>query len=70
MIAKALRERGILTIAVVNKPFVFEGKRRKRVAEESIAALEKSVDTLIIVPNQKLLELVGEDVTMIDAFLY
>lgn len=68
VIAKALRDKGILTIAIVTKPFIFEGKRRARTAQESIEALKKEVDTLIIIPNQKLLEIVGTDVSMIDAF--
>lgn len=68
VIAKALRERGILTIAIVTKPFTFEGKRRARTAQESIEALKKEVDTLIVIPNQKLLEVVKNDVSMIDAF--
>ncbi len=68
VVARALRERGILSIAVVTKPFVFEGKRRATVAEKAIEALRKEVDTLIIVPNQKLLDVVGQDVSMIDAF--
>lgn len=68
VVARALRERGILSIAVVTKPFVFEGKRRATVAEKAIETLRKEVDTLIIVPNQKLLEVVGQDVSMIDAF--
>ncbi|HLB93889.1 MAG TPA: cell division protein FtsZ [Candidatus Babeliales bacterium] len=68
VIARALREQGILTIAVVTKPFVFEGKRRARIAEETIQQLRAEVDTMIILPNQKLLEYVGDNVTMIDAF--
>ncbi len=68
VIAKALKEKGILTIAIVTKPFTFEGKRRMRTAQESIDALKKEVDTLIIIPNQKLLENVGPDVSMIEAF--
>lgn len=68
VIAKALRERGILTIAIVTKPFVFEGKRRAKTAQESLELLKKEVDTLIVIPNQKLLEVVGNDISMIDAF--
>jgi len=68
VIAKALREHGILTVAVVTKPFTFEGKRRSKIAEETIKNLHKEVDTLIVLPNQQLLELVGVDVSMIDAF--
>lgn len=68
VIAKALREHGILTIAIVTKPFTFEGKRRARIAQECIEALKKEVDTMIVIPNQKLLEIVGENVSMISAF--
>ncbi len=68
VIARALREQGILTVAVVTKPFLFEGKRRARIAEETIQQLRAEVDTMIILPNQKLLEYVGDNVTMIDAF--
>lgn len=68
VVARALRERGILSIAVVTKPFVFEGKRRAMVAEKAIETLRKEVDTLIIIPNQKLLDVVGQDVSMINAF--
>lgn len=68
VIAKALKEHNILTIAIVTKPFVFEGKRRTKVAENSIKELHNHVDTLIVVPNQKLLDLVGENIPMIEAF--
>jgi cell division protein FtsZ len=68
VIAKALRDKGILTIAVVTRPFLFEGKRRQMVAEKAIEEVKKSVDTLIIIPNQKLLEITDQKVSMIDAF--
>lgn len=68
VIAKALRERNILTIAVVTKPFIFEGRRRSRVAYDALQALRAEVDTLLIVPNQKLLEVADAGVSMIDAF--
>ncbi len=68
VIAQALKEKGILTIAVVTKPFLFEGKRRCRVAEAALIELEKSIDTLLVVPNQRLLDVVDETVSMIDAF--
>ena len=68
VIARALRERGILSIAVVTKPFLFEGKRRARVADEAIECVKESVDTLIVIPNQKLLDVVDSNVSMIDAF--
>lgn len=68
VIAHALKEQGILTIAVVTKPFSFEGKRRAMIANEAIEALMKDIDTLIIIPNQKLLESVDQKVSMIEAF--
>ena len=68
VIAKALKERGILSVAVVTKPFSFEGRRRMAVAEESLELLKKEVDTLIVVPNQKLLEVVDRSVSMIESF--
>jgi cell division protein FtsZ len=68
VIAKALKERGVLTVAIVTKPFMFEGRRRTSIAEESIAGLREEVDTLIILPNQKLIEIAGKDVSMMDAF--
>lgn len=68
VVARALRERGILSIAVVTKPFVFEGKRREKVALAAIENLRSAVDTLIILPNQKLLEFVDQKMSMIDAF--
>jgi len=68
IIARALKERGILTIAVVTKPFIFEGKRRAEIANSVVEQLKKEVDTLIVIPNQKLLEVVDEHVSMIDAF--
>lgn len=68
VIAKALKERGILSIAVVTKPFMFEGRRRMSVAEESLELLKKEVDTLIVVPNQKLLDVVDRSVSMIESF--
>src|SRR5690606_21919975 len=57
VIAKAIREQGILTVGVVTKPFQFEGSRRMRLADEGIAALQEFVDTLIIIPNQNLLRI-------------
>ncbi len=68
VIAKALKERGILSVAVVTKPFSFEGRRRMAVAEESLELLKKEVDTLIVVPNQKLLDVVDRSVSMIESF--
>lgn len=68
VIAQAAREQGILTVAIVTKPFTFEGKRRMRHAEEAIKHLKQSVDTLLVVPNQKLLETVDPKISMLDAF--
>lgn len=68
VIAQALKDKGILSIAVVTKPFVFEGKRRSQVADSSLELLKKEVDTLLVMPNQKLLEVVDKNVSMIDAF--
>ncbi|HEV2600710.1 MAG TPA: cell division protein FtsZ [Candidatus Babeliales bacterium] len=68
VVARALKEHGILSIAVVTKPFSFEGKRRARVANEAIEKLRKEVDTLIVMPNQKLIDIVDKKVSMIDAF--
>jgi len=68
VIARALREKGILSIAVVTKPFSFEGKRRCAVADRALDQLRKEVDTLIVIPNQKLLGAVDTEVSMDDAF--
>ncbi len=68
VIARALKEKNILSIAVVTKPFDFEGKKRAIVAQEAIQQLKKEVDTLLVIPNQKLLEVVDKHVSMIDAF--
>jgi len=68
VIARALKEQGILSIAVVTKPFEFEGRKRARVADDAIELLKKEVDTLLIIPNQKLLEVTDKNTSMIDAF--
>jgi len=68
VIAKAAREMGILTVGVVTKPFQFEGARRMRVAETGIVELQKSVDTLIVIPNQNLFRIANERTTFADAF--
>jgi len=68
VVAKIAKEMGALTVAVVTKPFNFEGKRRMRQAEEGIERLRDEVDTIIIIPNQKLLAVAGSDTTLIDAF--
>ena len=68
VIAKIAREMGILTVGVVTKPFHFEGGRRMRLAEGGISELHKSVDTLIIIPNQNLFRVANEKTTFADAF--
>jgi cell division protein FtsZ len=67
VVAQVAREMGILTVAVVTKPFAHEGKRM-RLAQEGIEALSEFVDSLIIVPNEKLMAVLGEDTTLLDAF--
>jgi cell division protein FtsZ len=68
VIARLAKEAGALTVGVVTKPFSFEGKKRRRQAEEGIAALADAVDTLITIPNQRLLSVAGQGTTMLDAF--
>ena len=68
VVARAARDMGILTVGVVTKPFQFEGARRMRVAEAGIDELQKSVDTLIIIPNQNLFRIANEKTTFADAF--
>src|SRR6476661_10430057 len=66
--AKIAKEIGALTVGVVTKPFIFEGKKRMRHAEQGIAWLNESVDSLIMIPNQRLLSIAGATLSMIDAF--
>lgn len=68
IIAQAARELGVLTVGVVTKPFQFEGNKRMRQAEEGVEALQKVVDTLIIIPNQNLFRLANENTTFTEAF--
>lgn len=68
IIAQAARELGVLTVGVVTKPFQFEGAKRMRQADEGIDALQKVVDTLIIIPNQNLFRLANEKTTFTEAF--
>lgn len=68
VIAKLAREMGALTVGVVTKPFMFEGKKRSRQADEGILSLEESVDSLICIPNQRLLQLAGENLSLVDTF--
>ncbi|UCH47930.1 MAG: cell division protein FtsZ [Betaproteobacteria bacterium] len=67
IVAQAARELGILTVAVVTKPFAFEGKRQK-IATSGLEELSGHVDSLIVIPNDKLMEVLGDDVSMLDAF--
>ncbi len=68
VIAKAARDRGILTVGVVTKPFSFEGSRRQKAAEAGIAELQKHVDTLIVIPNQNLFLIANPQTTFKEAF--
>ncbi len=68
VIANAARELGILTVAIVTKPFQFEGSKRMKIAEEGIERLYNAVDTLITIPNQNLFRVATEQTTMADAF--
>ena len=68
VVAQVARELGILTVAVVTKPFSFEGKKRHQVAEQGIADLAQHVDSLITIPNEKLLTVLGKGVSLLDAF--
>ena len=68
VIARVAREVGALTVGVVTKPFIFEGKKRMRQAEEGIEELKPSVDTLIVIPNQRLLSIAAKTTTMLEAF--
>lgn len=68
VIAKACRERGILTVGVVTKPFHFEGTRRMKMAEEGLSELQNYVDTLIVIPNQNLFRVVNDKTTFADGF--
>ena len=68
IVAQIARELGILTVAVVTKPFPFEGKKRMNIAEQGIAELSEYVDSLITVPNEKLLSIMGQDTPLLKAF--
>lgn len=69
VIAKAAREKGILTVAVVTKPFNFEGRRRQVQADQGVEELKGNVDTLIVIPNDRLLQIADKRTTMAEAFL-
>ena len=68
VVAQAAKELGILTIGVVTKPFTFEGKKRLAQAERGIASLKGKVDTLVVIPNDKLLQVIDRKTSMIEAF--
>ena len=68
VVAEVAKEMGILTVAVVTKPFQFEGSKRMRLAEEGIRELSQYVDSLITIPNQKLEAVLGRNITLVDAF--
>lgn len=68
IVAEIGKETGALTVAVVTKPFAFEGQRRKLTAEEGVEKLKSNVDTLIIIPNQKVLEIIDSKASILDAF--
>ena len=68
IVAQAARSKGILTVGVVTKPFQFEGGRRMRIADQGIDELQKSVDTLIVIPNQNLFRIANDKTTFADAF--
>lgn len=68
IVAEVAREMGILTVAIVTRPFPFEGKKRSKVAEEGIRLLTEHVDSLITIPNEKLLDVLGKEATLLEAF--
>jgi cell division protein FtsZ len=68
IIAQVAKEMGILTVAIVTRPFPFEGKKRMQVADEGIRALSECVDSLITIPNEKLLTILGKDASLLSAF--
>jgi cell division protein FtsZ len=68
IVAEIAKEMGILTVAVVTKPFPFEGRKRMQVAEKGIENLSQAVDSLITIPNEKLLSVLGKEMSLLDAF--
>ena len=68
IVAEVAKEMGILTVAVVTKPFPFEGKKRSSIAEKGIAELSEYVDSLITIPNEKLLDVLGKKASLLEAF--
>jgi cell division protein FtsZ len=68
VVAQIAKEMGILTVAVVTKPFPFEGRKRSEIANDGIKELSQFVDSLITIPNEKLLSVLGRDISLLDAF--
>jgi len=68
IVAEVAKEMGILTVAVVTRPFPFEGKKRSSIAEKGIAELSEHVDSLITIPNEKLLDVLGKEASLLEAF--
>jgi len=68
IVAEVARELGILTVAVVTRPFSFEGKKRSKIAEEGISQLSQQVDSLITIPNEKLMDVLGKEASLLEAF--
>lgn len=68
VVAEVARELGVLTVAVVTRPFPFEGKKRLKIAHEGVGELQQHVDSLITIPNEKLLEVLGKNTSLLDAF--
>jgi cell division protein FtsZ len=68
ILASIAKDVGALTVAVVTKPFLFEGKKRQKQSQEGLAELRKCVDTLITIPNQRLLNIAGKDMSLLDTF--
>jgi cell division protein FtsZ len=68
VVAEVAREMGILTVAVVTRPFPFEGKKRLQIAREGLEELQQHVDSLITIPNERLLEVLGKNTSLLDAF--
>ena len=68
VVAQVAKERGILTVAVITKPFPFEGRKRQQVADDGTRALGEYVDSLITIPNERLLTVLGKNISLLDAF--
>jgi cell division protein FtsZ len=68
VVAQIAKEMGVLTVAVVTKPFPFEGNKRMKIAEQGIQELSEYVDSLITIPNEKLLSVLGKEISLLDAF--